>query len=610
MKKYIPPFLLLILTSLCFAQSGWYVQNQLTSEELRGEFFINSQTGWVFGFLNTIKKTTNGGNNWFYQNGNTSESFLGGYFINSQTGWLCGGHASQSHTQISKTTDGGNNWYTVFYHPSNGCAYCIQFINSNTGWVSLGSGSIMKTTDGGNSWSTISLNISNSLVSHFFINQNTGWVVGTNGLIKKTTNGGLNWITQLSPLSQNLLCIHFVNPDTGFISGNNGTILKTTNSGTNWIQKYSPVTTWLNSVFFINSGTGWIVGGEYNGGASSILNTVDEGETWSLQISPVLSWLAAVRFVDYNTGWACGRDGTIIKTISGGVIIPNPPVLLSPPNGAININTTPTLTWNPSLSANSYKVIISTNSNFSTITDSATVSTNYYNVPSGKLQYGYTYFWKVNASNIYGTSNWSNIWNFSTGQFPNAPVLISPLNGTLVTTLTPTLIWHSLNNVLNYKVQISTLSNFLIITDSATVTDSHYTVPSGKLFANITYFWRVNATNSFGTGPWSIVWSFIPYPTDIKLLSNEIPEAFRLYQNYPNPFNSQTNIRFDLPEKSQIKLTLFDILGRNIQELISMYLNEGAYTYPFNAERLNSGIYFIRLETNKYNSIIRIVLIK
>ncbi len=83
-----------------------------------------------------------------------------------------------------------------------------------------------------------------------------------------------------------------------------------------------------------------------------------------------------------------------------------------------------------------------------------------------------------------------------------------------------------------------------------------------------------------------------------------------MYQNYPNPFNSQTNIRFDLPEKSQIKLTLFDILGRNIQELISMYLNEGAYTYPFNAERLNSGIYFIRLETNKYNSIIRIVLIK
>lgn len=600
----------MLITSFCYSQAGWYVQTQLISEELRGEFFINSQTGWVFGFLNTIKKTTNGGINWFYQNGNTSESFLGGYFINSQTGWLCGGTENQYHTQISKTTDGGNNWNTIYFHNSNGLAYSIQFYNSNTGWVSLQYGKILKTIDGGNSWNLIPLNVTNTLVSLFFINQYTGWVVGTNGFISKTTNSGENWISQQSPTTQNLQSVFFINQNTGIISGNNGTILKTTNSGINWIQKASPESVWLNSVFFINSGTGWIVGGNYNGGVSTILNTIDGGETWNSQFSPVVSWLADVHFVDINTGWACGKNGVIIKTINGGFIIPPPPVLLSPPNGSLNINTTPTLTWNPSPSATHYKVLISTNSNFSLIIDSATVSSNYYTVPNGKLQLGFTYYWKVNASNPYGISDWSTVWDFSTGQYPEAPNLISPPNGTFGTSTTPTLSWTPQTNIIYYKVQISTLPNFLTITDSATVTNSEYTVPSGKLFINITYFWRVNATNSFGTGPWSNIWSFIPYPNEIKKINKELPIEYKLYQNYPNPFNPYTNIKFDLPQKSKVKIILYDLLGKTIQQLINSDLNEGVYEYRLNCENLSGSIYFVKMETVEYTGTIKIIILK
>lgn len=482
MKNILSVLLLTLITSFCYSQAGWYVQTQLTSEELRREFFINSQTGWVFGFLNTIKKTTNGGINWFYQNGNTSESFLGGYFINSQTGWLCGGTENLSHTQISKTTDGGNNWYTKYYHNTNGLAYNIQFYNSITGWASLQNGKILKTIDG--------------------------------------------------------------------------------------------------------------------------------GETWYSQISPVISWLSDVHFVDINTGWACGRNGVIIKTISGGFIIPSPPVLLSPPNGSLNINTTPTLTWNSSPFTTHYKVLISTNSNFSLIIDSATVSSNYYNVPNGKLQLGYTYYWKVYASNPYGTSDWSSIWSFSTGQYPEAPILISPPNGTFGTSTTPTLSWTPQANIIYYQVQISTLPNFLTITDSATVTNLEYTVPSGKLFINITYFWRVNATNSFGTGPWSNVWSFISYPTEIKKLNNEIPKEYILYQNHPNPFNSNTKIKFALPQKSKVRIILYDLLGRIINQLINSELNDGVFEYTLNCENLSSGIYFVAMETRGYTHTIKINLIK
>lgn len=471
-------------------------------------------------------------------------------------------------------------------------------------------GKILKTTDGGDSWDLISLNITDTFVSLFFINQYTGWVVGTNGFISKTTNGGNNWNTQQSPTTQNLLSVLFINQNTGIISGNNGIILKTTNSGINWVQKASPESVWLNSVFFINSATGWIVGGNYNGGVSTILNTIDGGETWYSQFSPVVSWLSDVHFVDINTGWACGKNGVIIKTISGGFTIPPPPVLLSPPNGSVNINTTPTLTWNSSPSATQYKILILTNSNFSLIIDSATISSNYYNVPNGKLQLGYTYYWKVNASNPYGTSDWSNIWSFSTGQYPEAPILISPPNGTFGTSTTPTLSWTPQANIIYYQVQISTLPNFLTITDSATVTNSEYTVPSGKLFINITYFWRVNATNSFGTGPWSNVWSFIPYPTEIKKLNNEIPKEYILYQNNPNPFNSNTKIKFALPQKSKVRIILYDLLGRIITQLINSELNDGVFEYTLNCENLSSGIYFVAMETKEYTHTIKINLIK
>lgn len=610
MKILIQIIIILTVSSYCLAQPGWIVQTQGTSEELRGIFFIDSQIGWALGFINTIKKTTNGGINWFYQNGNTTESFLDGFFINSQTGWLCGGHGTYNHTQISKTTDGGNNWVTIYYHPTNGLAFHIQFINLNTGWISLANGKILKTTDGGTSFSMISLGTNKTLASLYFINQNTGWAVGTDGYICKTTNGGQNWTNQVNNIYYNLLSVFFINENTGFICGDSGTILKTTNSGINWIPKSSNVTTWLNSVYFINSNTGWIVGGNYNGGVSSILNTINGGESWHPQSSPVTSWLADVIFVNSDTGWTCGRNGIILKTTSGGFIIPNPPELLSPPNGSININTTPTLVWNTSPYTNYYKVLVSTNSNFTIILDSATVSTNYYNIPAGKLQLGYTYFWKVNASNTFGTSPWSSIWSFSTGQFPDAPVLISPPNGAFITSLTPTLVWNPLTNIMHYKIQISTLPNFLVITDSATVTNSQYSVPSGKLTLNITYFWRVNATNTFGAGPWSNVWNFTPYTTDIKLINTEIPEVYKLYQNYPNPFNPETKIKFDLPEKSKVKLILFDLLGRNLLELVNTELYGGVYEYILNCKNLNSGIYFVQMQTNKYNNTIRIILLK
>ncbi|MBK7106950.1 MAG: T9SS type A sorting domain-containing protein [Ignavibacteriae bacterium] len=85
--------------------------------------------------------------------------------------------------------------------------------------------------------------------------------------------------------------------------------------------------------------------------------------------------------------------------------------------------------------------------------------------------------------------------------------------------------------------------------------------------------------------------------------SDEIKYIFNLYQNYPNPFNSSTIIRYQLPEHSQVKLSVYDILGNKIAELVNEYKFAGSYKTEFNAKNLTSGIYFYKLKTSNGYSV-------
>ncbi|MGE5365248.1 MAG: CHRD domain-containing protein [Bacteroidota bacterium] len=76
---------------------------------------------------------------------------------------------------------------------------------------------------------------------------------------------------------------------------------------------------------------------------------------------------------------------------------------------------------------------------------------------------------------------------------------------------------------------------------------------------------------------------------------DQLPQTFSLEQNYPNPFNPSTAIRFSLPEKGMVNLSIFNILGQKVVTLINDYMNAGTYVQTFNASGIASGIYFYRL---------------
>ena len=90
------------------------------------------------------------------------------------------------------------------------------------------------------------------------------------------------------------------------------------------------------------------------------------------------------------------------------------------------------------------------------------------------------------------------------------------------------------------------------------------------------------------------------------------PAEFNLSQNYPNPFNPSTKVKYSIPVSSNVKLTLFDVLGKEIAQIFKGELETGEYEAVFSADdfALSSGIYFIKLETAGFKKSIKLTLVK
>jgi hypothetical protein len=92
--------------------------------------------------------------------------------------------------------------------------------------------------------------------------------------------------------------------------------------------------------------------------------------------------------------------------------------------------------------------------------------------------------------------------------------------------------------------------------------------------------------------------------------SENIPFIYDLSQNYPNPFNPVTTISYSLPERSQVELKVYDILGREIMTLVNKEQNAGKYNVQFDAGRLSSGIYVYRISAKNFTRTNKMVLLK
>ncbi len=386
------------------------------------------------------------------------------------------------------------------------------------------------------------------------------------------------WIQQMTP-THAIYDVEFINLKTGWACGSN-IIYKTTNAGTNWIIQPNPAKASIIQIFPLDSNLLYAVGDW------TILKTTNSGTNWmGIRTGGPGSGYATLEgayFLNENTGWLCGNV-CILKTTDGCVtfdsmrvegsmkdiyfkdslngVMCGEGVAFYTTDGGTNWLTSSFSTWTSHLfrmkfindytgwTISLYPIIFKT-TNFGVSWDSISFLPYDVSRPGG---YGIDFLdsnlgFCAADGGIFKTTNSGRNWNREqTSQFGSA-------------------IYYDLN----------------VLTDSIVYA-------GGNL--------RFLYTNSGGQ-------------VGVKELNSTIPDNYTLFQNFPNPFNPITNIEFSLPQKSFVKLKVYNLLGKEMATLVNENLSAGKFRYEFNATLFTSGIYFYNLETENFFETRKMVLVK
>lgn len=624
-RKYIKYFNVLIV-SIVFtfgfglkAQNGWYPLQSGTSNVLKSIFFVNSNIGYMAGNA-IILKTLDAGRNWLVITNSFSGSSI--YFNDQYTGYICEG-------TIYKTTNGGINFVDLNQTSLNS----VYFVDKNTGFGVGVNSKIIKTTNAGVSWDIQFVSVyENKFNSVYFINPNTGFIAGGrmhdpySGIIFKTVNGGLSWY-EVSPTTADIDFRSIVFPSVnigyavgGYEFGSSGVIFKTTNCGETWTQQ-GIVNKDLNSVHFWNDNIGYAVGED-----GIILKTTNGSAIWNAQQSSTFDDLLSVYFVESNLGFTSGKSGSVQKTQNGGVL--EPPFAIAgrvtTPNGqAVTRGMVKALKYDRA-------------SNTVVVVDTASIQINgdyiLRNVPVDSVdimaypndedeespmppKFVPTYY----AGNNVGTISWSvsntlyannNLFNINirvfniTGSGGNGYIgggvyVAPPETGGLQNAIVYAMVGNefkgfsiSKSNAL-YDVNNLAQADYRMICDRMGYRQAEKFVSLGSFNPDTINFY-MTSVNVIG----------------IQQIGTTIPVSFSVQQNYPNPFNPNTKIKFDIPKFSNVKIIVYDMLGRAVENILEGQLQPGTYQVDWNASKFASGIYFYRLIAGDFTNTKKMILVK
>ena len=153
------------------------------------------------------------------------------------------------------------------------------------------------------------------------------------------------------------------------------------------------------------------------------------------------------------------------------------------------------------------------------------------------------------------------------------------------------------------------VANWVPAGGSPALTGASFSNPNLSGFESVAY------RGAFGSANWSQGWSqFDPknyvLPVSIREIEGTVPVNFVLSQNYPNPFNPSTKIRLETPENGNVKLSIYDISGKELAILFNGRLNSGSYEYQWNAVDFPSGVYLYKLEATGFSKTMKMTLLK
>lgn len=566
------------------AGTNWALVTSAGSSGLYASHFMTPNFGWVASLNGAVYLTVNGGTNWTAQTCTGASTINDIYFIDNQTGWCC---ASE---KIFTTTNGGTAWVEQVSGTSNSL-FSIFFYNSSNGIACGDLGSILRTTNGGTNWTPISSNTSATLLSISSLDANNILISGSNGYLLKSNNSGGNWNILYGSSSSNISSIYFISTSSGYALNHSGYLYRTSNGGINWNAALLPISN-ATDITFANASTGWIAGIfsalETGNDIPITLKTTNSGVNWTQYNPPaIFTSVVDMNFSGALNGWILGTSAALN---SSGTTTN----LCVTTNGGIN--------WANPYNFNGIIIdlyFVSTTEGWACGDDGKVFKTN--NGGSNWVQQT-----TPNNSDLYSIFFLNSSQGYACG---GSGTIISTTNGGTTWNLLP-----SGTSLYLQSIHFGSATNGICVGELGV---RLRTTNSGASWINspesvqlqLNSAFMVSANNAYVAGDYGYISNFggiVPIATN----QNTVPSDFSLFQNYPNPFNPETRIKYQLPKNSIVKLSVFDITGRIVVELVNNSQNAGSYEIYFNASDLASGLYFYKLETNEFMETKKMIVIK
>jgi photosystem II stability/assembly factor-like uncharacterized protein len=416
--------------------------------------------------------------------------------------------------------------------------------------IAIGNG-IFKSNDSGISWDRKDFPVKMQDV-HFFDSYN-GLAVGSSESIFKTSDGGDNWQNLVTGYKDDPVLneLFFINDSVGWICGQKGIIYKTSDAGGSWQKIQTAANAEIRDILFLNEQKGFAVGGGWVPSLSGFFQTIMESD-------------------DGGMSWVVSEKPTYADSLS------------TRPLSAVYF-----LNDNIGWAAGDNLILKTTNGgqNWNDIFDSD--------------EFGFYNFEAITFHDeSFGYACGDSLWNSTDGGES----------------------WQAIK-INNYMSR--TYKDIILLPNSY---EGYFTHAEG-VFKNwgsweketdIPYyamgkFDYLNNEELFIAGPNGFLKLEEELVTSLEIENSDNSEKLRAYslsQNYPNPFNPSTIINYQIPKAGFVTLKVYDILGREVAELVNKEKVAGSYKVNFNAENLSSGIYFYQLKTKEFSETKKMMLIK
>lgn len=295
---------------------NWEAQFEMEDVQLSGIDFINQNEGWAVGY-NTdggnwlLFHTIDSGDSWQEQARFDRYRLSDIYFIDSQTGWAIG-------NTIIYTNDGGVTWSPRLNGIEdardgilpNWILEDICFSDEKSGWiVSSRGGRLIRTEDGGDSWQWVDIGRDirySGLSAVYFTDSDQGWIAGDYANILRTTDGN-SWELQ-TKAGGDLVAVDFADPENGWAVGF-WNALHTSDGGSVWSRQAEDIEGIITGVDFKDPDHGWIHT------RIELFHTEDGGSTFSGATPSLVGHqeIYSIQLLDDFSGWAVGRDIAFFK---------------------------------------------------------------------------------------------------------------------------------------------------------------------------------------------------------------------------------------------------------------------------------------------------------